>query len=78
VILGGRCCARVLRLISVVPSLRRVIGGLLNALPGMGSIMLLLGLFFYVFSVMATKLFGERFPDWFGTIGLRPIRCSRS
>jgi len=59
---------RVLRLISVVPSLRRVIGGLLNALPGMGSIMLLLGLFFYVFSVMATKLFGASFPEWFGTI----------
>ncbi|WP_193176999.1 ion transporter [Oricola nitratireducens] len=59
---------RVLRLVSVVPSLRRVIGGLLNALPGMGSIMLLLGLFFYVFSVMATKLFGGDFPEWFGTI----------
>ena len=59
---------RVLRLVSVVPSLRRVIGGLLNALPGMGSILLLLGLFFYVFSVMATKLFGESFPEWFGSI----------
>ena len=59
---------RVLRLVSVVPSLRRVIGGLLNALPGMGSILLLLGLFFYVFSVMATKLFGGSFPEWFGSI----------
>jgi voltage-gated sodium channel len=59
---------RVLRLVSMVPSLRRVIGGLLNALPGMGSIMLLLGLFFYVFSVMATKLFSASFPEWFGSI----------
>ena len=59
---------RVLRLVSVVPSLRRVIGGLLTALPGMGSILLLLGLFFYVFSVMATKLFAEAFPEWFGSI----------
>lgn len=59
---------RVLRLVSVVPSLRRVIGGLLNALPGMGSILLLLGLFFYVFSVMATKLFGGTFPEWFGSL----------
>jgi len=59
---------RVMRLVSVVPSLRRVIGGLLNALPGMGSILLLLGLFFYVFSVMATKLFGASFPEWFGSI----------
>ena len=61
---------RVLRLVSMVPSLRRVVGGLIAALPGMGSIMLLLGLVYYVFAVMATKLFGASFPDWFGTIGL--------
>ncbi len=60
---------RVLRLVSMVPSLKRVVGGLIAALPGMGSIMLLLALVFYVFSVMATKLFGTDFPDWFGTIG---------
>ena len=60
---------RVLRLISIIPSLRRVIGGLIAALPGMGSIMLLMALVYYVFSVMATKLFGSAFPDWFGTIG---------
>lgn len=59
---------RVLRLISSLPSLRRVVGGLLNALPGMGSIVMLLALVFYVFSVMATKLFGEAFPEWFGSI----------
>lgn len=59
---------RVLRLVSMVPSLRRVVGGLVAALPGMGSIMLLLTLVFYVFSVMATKLFGAAFPEWFGTI----------
>ncbi len=59
---------RVLRLVSMMPSLRRVVGGLVSALPGMGSIMLLLTLVFYVFSVMATKLFGAAFPDWFGTI----------
>lgn len=61
---------RVLRLVSVVPSLRRVVGGLIAALPGMGSIVLLLGLVFYVFSVMATKLYGAAFPDWFGSIPL--------
>ncbi len=60
---------RVLRLISVVPSLRRVIGGLITALPGMGSIMVLMSLVFYVFAVMATKLYGETFPDWFGDLG---------
>lgn len=60
---------RVLRLISVAPSLRRVVSALITALPGMGAIVLLLGLVFYVSSVMATMLFGERFPQWFGDLG---------
>lgn len=60
---------RVLRLISVVPSLRRVVNGLVAALPGMGSIVLLMLIVFYVFSVMATSLFAETFPEWFGSIG---------
>ena len=60
---------RVLRLISNVRPLRRVVGGLLQALPGMGSILLLISLLFYVASVIATKLFGSNFPEWFGTIG---------
>lgn len=61
---------RVLRLISVVPSLRRVVGGFIAALPGMGSVVLLLSLVFYVFAVMATKLYGESFPDRFGDIAI--------
>ena len=60
---------RVLRLISFVPSLRRVVGALLEALPGLGSISLLLGLLYFVFAVMATKLYGADFPDWFGSLG---------
>ena len=60
---------RVLRLISAVPSMRRVVTALLRAIPGMGSIVALLALVYYVFSVMATKLFGAAFPEWFGTIG---------
>ena len=61
---------RVLRLISVVPSLRRVVGGFIAALPGMGSVVLLLSLVFYVFAVMATKLYGESFPERFGDIAI--------
>lgn len=61
---------RVLRLISVVPTLRRVVGGLIAALPGMASIVVLMALIFYVFSVMATALYGDAFPEWFGSIGL--------
>lgn len=60
---------RALRLISTVPRMRRVVTALLSAIPGLGAIIALLSLIFYVSAVMATKLFGASFPDWFGTIG---------
>ena len=59
---------RVLRLITGIPTLRRVVAGLLAALPGMGAIVFLIGLIYYVFAVMATKLFGDDNPDLFGTL----------
>lgn len=60
---------RALRLVSTIKSMRRVIGGLIDALPGMGSIIALLVLVFYVFSVIATKLFAETHPQWFADLG---------
>ena len=60
---------RVLRLISVVPAMRKVVGALFHALPGMGSIVTVLLLMYYIAAVMATNLFGSAFPDWFGDIG---------
>lgn len=60
---------RALRLLTIVPQMRTVIGALFRALPGMGSVIAVLGLVFYVAAVMATKLFGADFPDWFGSIG---------
>ena len=60
---------RVLRLLTVVPSMRRVVGALLAAIPGLASIAGVLLLVFYVFAVIATKLFGPDFPDWFGHLG---------
>ena len=60
---------RVLRLVSVVPSMRQVVQGLLGAIPSMGTVIALLSLIFYIGAVMATKLFGAAFPQWFGTIG---------
>lgn len=61
---------RLLRVLSVTPSLRRVVEGLMSALPGMGSVFLLMGIIFYIGSVMATKLFGASFPEWFGSLAL--------
>ena len=60
---------RLLRVVSVTPSLRRVVEGFLRALPGMGSVFLLMTMIFYIGAVMATKLFQHSFPDWFGTLG---------
>jgi voltage-gated sodium channel len=60
---------RVLRLISVVPSMRRVVSGLLAAVPGMASIAALLALVLYVAGVMATKLFQHLQPANFGDLG---------
>ncbi|HEY7803617.1 MAG TPA: ion transporter [Orrella sp.] len=61
---------RVLRVLTIVPSMRRVVSALLGALPGLGAISMLLMLIYYVFAVIATDIFGEQFPDWFGSIGL--------
>jgi len=60
---------RVLRLVTVVPSLKNVVTGLLRALPGMGAVSALLCLIFYIAAVMATNLYGETFPKWFGSLG---------
>jgi len=61
---------RAFRLISAVKSVRRVVNGLIHALPGMGAVILLLLIMFYVFSVMATKLYADVSPEYFGTLGL--------
>jgi voltage-gated sodium channel len=63
---------RILRLISVVPQMRRVVSAIGHSVPGMVSVVGVLGLIFYVASVLATKLFGTH-PDpnmqeWFGTV----------
>ncbi len=60
---------RVLRLLTLVPSMRRVVGALLGSIPGLSSIALVLMLIYYVFAVIATRLFSENFPQWFGSIG---------
>lgn len=60
---------RVLRLISVMPSLRRIVGGLIGALPGVGSVALLLVMILYVFAVIGTKLYGGTSPEQFGSLG---------
>jgi voltage-gated sodium channel len=61
---------RVLRLINKVPSIRKVVAALLGALPGMTSVFGLVMILFYVYAVIATKLFGQDFPELFGDLGM--------
>ena len=60
---------RALRLISAIPSMRKVIVGLFSAIPSIATVIVMLLLMFYISAVMATKLFGEAFPEWFGNLG---------
>lgn len=60
---------RLFRLITVIPQMRKIVMALLSVIPGMASIAALLTLFFYIFAIMATHLYGETFPEWFGDLG---------
>ncbi|MDY0116055.1 MAG: ion transporter [Sulfurimonadaceae bacterium] len=60
---------RLFRLITVVPQMKKIVMALLNTIPGMASIAALMTLFFYIFAIMATNLYGENYPEWFGNLG---------
>ena len=60
---------RVLRVISISPSLRTVVEGLVSALPGMGSVVVLMSIIFYVGAVIATRLFAGSHPEFFSSLG---------
>lgn len=60
---------RIMRLLTVVPSLRKVVAAFLHAIPGIGGVLLLMTVFLYTSAVLAANLFGGKFPQWFGTLG---------
>ena len=60
---------RVMRLLTVVPALRRVVAAFLHSIPGLSGVMLLMAVFLYTSAVLATNLFGDKFPEWFGSMG---------
>ncbi len=67
--LRGLRVIRALRLLSVIPQMRAVVQALLDALPGMGAVIVMISIVFYVFGVMATIMYGNAFDEWFGTLG---------
>ncbi|MEM8550158.1 MAG: ion transporter, partial [Verrucomicrobiota bacterium] len=60
---------RVLRLLTVIPSLRKVVAAFIHAIPGLMGVVIVMCIFFYTAGVLATTLFAEKFPDYFGSIG---------
>lgn len=61
---------RALRLISVFPKLRKVIEGLVMAIPGICAIAGVMAIIICVFGLLASKLYGPSFPEWFGNLHL--------
>jgi voltage-gated sodium channel len=59
---------RVLRLLTVIPSLRKVVAAFLHSIPGLAGVVAVMSIFFYTAGVLATRLFGEEYPDWFGSL----------
>jgi voltage-gated sodium channel len=60
---------RLFRLLTIVPQMRLIISAILSVIPGMASVSMVLLLFFYVFAIIATNLFADTFPQWFGSLG---------
>lgn len=61
---------RTFRLVTRVPSMKVVVESFLRALPGIGSVLTVMLLVLFVYSVMGTQLFGDIAPDLFGTLQL--------
>ena len=68
-ILRGLRILRVLRLLSTIRPLKRIVVGLLKSIPGIGWLSLLVMINFYLFAVIGTNFFGDKFPEFFGSIG---------
>lgn len=60
---------RSLRMVSGLKNLRIIVEAIGKSIPGIFWSAILMLLVYYMFALMGTSLFGEDFPDWFGTMG---------
>lgn len=60
---------RVMRLISTIPELRLIVTTLIRSLPGMGHVILLMGVVFYMYAVAGYHLFSAHDPQLWGSLG---------
>jgi voltage-gated sodium channel len=59
---------RVMRAVSVLPDLQRLVAALLRSLPSLGHISLLLVLLIYVYAAIGTSFFADALPQYFGSL----------
>lgn len=59
---------RVLRLISVIPKMQLISTTLIRSFYSMFGVATLLSLIFYIYAVTTTQLYGQDFPQWFGSL----------
>ncbi|SFV59594.1 hypothetical protein MNB_SUP05-5-198 [hydrothermal vent metagenome] len=68
---------RVLRLISVVPDLRILVGALMKALPAMGYVLLLMFILFYIYAAIGSFMFENINPTLWGDIAISMLTLFR-
>ncbi|NIP88768.1 MAG: ion transporter, partial [Gammaproteobacteria bacterium] len=68
---------RVLRLVSTVPELRLIVSTLLRSLPGLGHVVMLLAVIFYLYAVAGYHLLHEHDPLHWGSLGLSLLTLFR-
>jgi voltage-gated sodium channel len=68
---------RVLRLVSAWPELRLIVATLVRSLPGMGHVIALMSLVFYVYAVAGVHLFRDHDPEHWGHLGIALITLFR-
>lgn len=68
---------RVLRLVSTIPELRLIVTTLIRSLPGMGHVVLLMSLIFYMYAIAGFHLFAEHDPQHWGNLGISLLTLFR-
>ncbi|MFX0593113.1 ion transporter [Melissospora conviva] len=61
--------ARTARAFRLFPSLRVILTGIRHSLPGLGSFLVITVLVLYVYAMLGWMLFGQAYPERYGTVG---------
>ena len=68
---------RILRLITAVPELRLIVATLIKSLPGLGNVILLISIVFYIYAIAGYHMFHDHDPFHWGSLGVSLITLFR-